>query len=209
VDHRNPRQRYLDEIAPSGIVGRLVKFNGKDGAFILVDTEEVIGDTEDFIVLADMTLAAWIKFLPEDPPLRVGGLLYAPDFVRTTREELGDLDPAQWEPGAFSNGRPEDPWKEEMMLVLKRPATQELLTFSTMSKTGRRAVGSLLKHYDRLQHTNPGSLPVVRLKPGGYQDKQFGWVHVPAFIVVGSTPGRTAAIPDTSLGTQLNDQIPF
>ena len=57
-----------------------------------------------------------------------------------------------------------------MLLVLRRPATLELATFSTMSKTGRRAVGTLLKHYDRLQNSTPGAYPAVRLKPGGYQD---------------------------------------
>jgi hypothetical protein len=78
-----------------------------------------------------------------------------------------------------------------------------------MSKTGRRAVGNLLKHYDRLQVTTPGSYPVVRLKPGGYQDSRYGWVHVPNFVVVGVSAGHTVAIPDTSLEGQMNDKIPF
>ena len=61
--------------------------------------------------------------------------------------------------------------------MLRRPATLELATFSTMSKTGRRAVGTLLQHYNRLQTSNPGAYPVVRLKPSGYQDNRFGWVQ--------------------------------
>ena len=93
------------------------------------------------------------------------------------------------------SGRPEDPWREELMVVLKRPATMELLTFSTMSKTGRRAVGNLLKHYDRLQVTSPGSFPVVRLKPAGYQDSRYGWVHTPNFVVVGVSPGTYRGYP--------------
>ena len=64
-DHRSPRQRYLDEVAPSGIVGRLVKFDGKEGKFFFADTEETISDAEDFVVLADQTLVAFVKFQPD------------------------------------------------------------------------------------------------------------------------------------------------
>lgn len=206
-DHRSARQRYLDEVAPSGIVGRLIKFDGKEGKFIFVDTEETISDAEDFVALADQTLAAYVKFQPDQSPLRIGGLLYAQDFTLPSRDQLGDTDPRKWEIGL--SGRPEDPWREELMVVLKRPPTMELLTFTTMSKTGRRAVGNLLKHYDRLQVAGPGSFPVARLKPGGYQDSRYGWVHVPNFVVVGVSPGHTAAIPDTSLKAQLNDEIGF
>jgi hypothetical protein len=206
-DRRSPRQVYLDEVAPSGIVGRLVKFDGKEGKFIFVDTEETISDAEDFVVLADQTLAAYVKFQSEQAPTRIGGLLYAAAFALPPRAQLGDTDPKKWEIGL--SGRPEDPWREELMVVLKRPATMELLTFSTMSKTGRRAVGNLLKHYDRLQTTSPGSFPVVRLKPAGYQDSRYGWVHTPNFVVVGVSPGHTAAIPDTSLKAEMNDEIGF
>ena len=207
-DHRSPRQRYLDDVAPSGIVGRLVKFDGKDGKFIFVDTEETISDKEDFVVLADQTLAAWIKFRTRPGANCASAACCTPRLRAATREQLGDNDPTKWEIGKYSGG-PEDPWKEEMMLVLKRPATMELLTFSTLNKTGRRAVGTLLKHYDRLQVSSPGSYPVVRLKVGGYQDSRFGWVHAPNFVVVGASPGHTAAIPDTSLKNEMSESIPF
>ena len=201
------RQHLLNEVAPSGIVGRLVKFDGKEGRFLFVDNDETIDAAEDFVVLCDETLVTYVKFQPNGPPLREGGLLYAPGFVLPKRENLGDIDPRKWEVGL--SGKPEDPWKLEMSLVLKRPATQELLTFSTMNKTGRRAVGGLLRHYDRLQRSSPGSFPVVRLKPGGYDSDQFGWVPTPTFPVVGVSPGHTAAVPDTSLKGDLNDEIPI
>jgi hypothetical protein len=206
-DPHDLRQRLLNDIAPSGIVGRLIRFDGKEGRFFYVDSDETIDGTADFTVLCDETLVAWVKFQPEGPPLREGGLFYAPGFALPERPSLGDADPRDWKPGL--SGKPEDPWKLEMSLVLKRPATQELLTFSTLNKTGRRAVGGLLKHYDRLRRSSPGSFPVVRLKPGGYDDDQFGWVHTPTFPVVGVSPGHTAAIPDTSLKGDLNDEIPM
>jgi hypothetical protein len=40
------RQRYLDEVAPSGVVGRLIKF-GKDGTFVTPDDgQDVPPETE-------------------------------------------------------------------------------------------------------------------------------------------------------------------
>jgi hypothetical protein len=201
------RQRLLNDIAPSGIVGRLIRFDGKAGRFLFVDSDETVDATEDFVVLADESLVAWVKFQEDGPPLREGGLLYAPNFALPKREALGDLESRNWKIGF--DGKPEDPWKMEVALVLKRPATQELLTFSTLSKTGRRAAGGLLKHFDRLRRSNPGSFPVVRLKPGHYDDSRFGPVPIPTFPVMGVSPGHTAAIPDTSLKGDLNDEIPM
>ena len=164
-------------------------------------------EDEDFVVLADQTLVSWVKFNGEgEPPTRIGGLLYQ-GFVLPPREQLDDTDPRDWPIGL--SGKPEDPWKHEQMIVLRRPATLELLTFSTMSKTGRRAVGNLLRHYDRLQVSNPGAFPVVRLKPGGYQDSRYGWVHTPMFVVVGVAAGHSADMPDTSLKAEMNDEIPI
>lgn len=204
-DHRTPQQKYLDEISPSGVVGRLVKFN-KEGKFVFADDDEAIAESEDFVVLADQTLISYVKFLDGEAPLRVGGLLYQ-GFLLPPREQLGDTNPTKWPIGL--SGTPEDPWRHEMLVVLRRPLTLELMTFSTMSKTGRRAVGTLLKHYDRLQSGNPGAYPVVRLKPGGYQDRRYGWVAVPNFVVVGMANGHAPDVPDTSLKAALNDEIGF
>jgi hypothetical protein len=72
-------------------------------------------------------------------------------------------------------------------------------------------VGNLLRHYDRMQKTNPGEVPVVRLKAGGFnhRDDRIGWVPTPVFAVVGRAPRDSAAKPDTSAAADLNDQIPF
>jgi hypothetical protein len=47
------RQRLLNEVAPSGVVGRLAKFDGKAGRFLFVDNDEAIDAAEDFTVLWD------------------------------------------------------------------------------------------------------------------------------------------------------------
>lgn len=81
--------------------------------------------------------------------------------------------------------------------------------------TGRKAVGNLLKHYDRMQRTNPGEVPIVRLRAGGFnhRDDRIGWVPVPVFAVVGRASRDDAAKPetpppDTTPGSDMNDEIP-
>jgi hypothetical protein len=74
-----------------------------------------------------------------------------------------------------------------------------------------RDVGNLLRHYDRMRKKDDDHYPVVRLKVSGYnhKDERVGWVHVPVFAVVGKAPKASAAIPDTSLRGDLDDNIPF
>jgi hypothetical protein len=209
TDNRTPVQRYLDEIAPSGIVGRLIKFS-KEGSFTTVDDGEPVSSDADFIALCDETLIGWIKFDAngEAPPARAMGLLYS-GFVMPDRASLGDDASAQWPIGL--SGQPADPWQHQVCIVLQNTETNMLYTFATTSQTGRRAVGNLLKHYDRMQRTNPGELPVVRLRPGGYEhrDERIGWVHTPTFVVVGRAPRDSAAKPDTSLAADMNDELPL
>jgi hypothetical protein len=207
-DKRTPVQSYLDEIAPASIVGRMVKF-GKDGTFVTSDDGETIADTIDFVVLADQTLIGFIKFNGEGtPPDRHMGLLYD-GWRMPERSTLGDTDVTQWENGL--DGKPADPWQHHVYLVLQCVETSELFTFVTSSITGRRAVGNLLRHYDRMVRTNPDEFPVVRLKIGGFQhrDDRVGWVATPVFAVVGRrVKDAGLAKPDTSPSGDLDDGIP-
>ena len=200
--------RYLDEIAPASIVGRMVKFS-KEGAFVTSDDGKEIAEDSEFTALCDQTLIGWIKFDEEGgAPERVMGLLYGGDFIMPLRESLGDLDETKWPEGL--DGNPSDPWGHWIYLVLQNVATLELYTFVTSSKTGRRAVGALLRHYDRMARTNPGELPVVRLSTGGFEhkDSRVGWVSVPNFIVVGRQPKDSVATPDTSTAAFIDDDLP-
>jgi hypothetical protein len=205
---KTPQQAYLDEIAPSSIVGRLVKFS-KEGRFVLNDGEP-IDPGADFVALCDQTLIGWLRFNEDDtPPDRVQGLLYE-GFVLPPRESLGDMDDRYWPAGL--SGEPVDPWRHTISLVLEHVGTKEMFTFSTGSMTGRRAVGNLLHHYDRMRRLHPDEYPVVRLKPGGFQhkDDRIGFVPTPTFCVVGRTPrDGVATPPDTSPSGDLNDRIPW
>jgi hypothetical protein len=209
TDVRSAQERYLDEVAPTSIVGRLIKFS-KDGVFVTSDDEQPVDVNTDFYALADETQIGWIKYGQEegDETQRVAGLLYD-GFELPSRASLGDLDESQWPLGL--SGTPEDPWKHFQNLVLEHVGTRELATFSTASKTGRRSIGGLLKHYNRLQRAHPGDVPIVRLRPGGFnhRDSRIGWVPVPTFCIVGHAPRNAATAPDTSPGGDMNDEIPI
>lgn len=207
-DSRSYRERYLDDVAPASIVGRMIKFS-KEGTFVTHDDGAEIDENAEFTVLADETLIGWIKFNGDgEPPSREMGLLYD-GFAMPARESLGDLDTAQWELGL--DGQPADPWQHHQYLVLQHTGTAELFTFVTSSKTGRRAVGNLLRHFDRMRKTHPDELPVVRLRTGGFQhrDDRVGFVNTPVFVVSGRQSRDSVAKPDTSIGTFLNDELPL
>jgi hypothetical protein len=155
-DNRSAREQYLDEIAPATLVGRLIKFS-KEGKFVTPDDDAEIGDEIDFIALVDQTLIGWIRFNGQgEPPDRVAGLLYD-GFTLPPRASLGDNDPSTWEIGL--SGQPTDPWQHQICLVLQNVETAALFTFATSSVTGRRAIGVLLRHYDRMQKTHQDICP--------------------------------------------------
>jgi hypothetical protein len=199
---------YLDAIAPAQLVGREIQFS-KNGDFITRDDEKTISETRVFINHADQTLIGRIKFngKGEKPDVHMG-LLYE-GYIMPGRESLGDNDPATWELGL--NGEPQDPWQNQMYVVLQDAETDEMFTFVSRSVTGLRAIGNLLRHYERLKKTHPDMYPLVNLKKGGFnhRDTRVGWVSTPAFAVVGRHPKDSAAKPDASPRSDLEDEVPF
>jgi hypothetical protein len=209
IDNRTPEQRYIDEIAPSMIAGQLVKFS-KAGTFTIVENDEEISPDTDFVALCDEVFVGWVKFNGEgEPPTRHQGLLYSGGFNMPPRNSLGDLDESQWPPGL--DGQPTDPWQHQILMPLQDPKTQALFTFATSSVTGRRSVGNLLRHFDRMERKDGDHYPVVRLKPSGFQHRTqaIGWVATPSFVVVGRVPKNSAAMPDTSVAADMNYEIPI
>jgi hypothetical protein len=208
-DARTPEQ-YVDSVAPSMFAGSLVRFS-KEGTFVIAETEEKIGPDTDFVAPCDEVWVGWIKFGAEgEPPERHGDLLYKDGFTLRPRGDLGDNDMTQWSTGL--DGLPEDPWKLENLLVLQNTKTGALYTFATTSQTGRRAVGNLLRHFNRTRRSDPDSYPIVRLRPSGFQSKKkgVGWVSTPSFVVVGHTAKNSAAPPDSGVTADMGgDSIPF
>lgn len=199
--------RYLDEVAPTSVAGRLVKFS-KNGEFACIDDGAVLGEDDIYTALCDETWVGWVKFSGAgEAPERVGGILYDPKFCMPDRQALGDLDTSKWEMGL--DGKPADPWLHQMNLVLQSTSSGELYTFSTTSATGRRAVGVLLKTYER--YRAKGDLPLIELKVSGFEhkDSRVGWVKTPAFVVVGRTPRDDAPRSTPTTGELMDDIIPF
>src|SRR5262245_4681111 len=60
-DARSPHERYLDEIAPSGVVGRLIKFS-KEGQFVFADDDSAVSPDEDLVALCDQVIVAFVRF---------------------------------------------------------------------------------------------------------------------------------------------------
>jgi hypothetical protein len=207
VDTRTPAEIYADEICRTSIVGQLVKFNGKEAHYVVVETGEII-DNKQFVAAVDETLAGYIRFNGEgQPPDRVQGQPYK-GWPKPARATLGDNDPSQW-PISPLSGKAEDPWKEQANLVLMDPATGAFYTFATVSKTGLSGVGALLQHYNRMLKHDADSYPIVKLAPSGYSDKRFGWVNKPVFAIIGRTPKNSAMVPDSSVATDMDDSIPY
>ena len=77
--------------------------------------------------------------------------------------------------------------------------------------TTRRAIGKLLKYYDRICKTDAGFYPLVQLKHGGFnhRDSRVGWVNTPVLAVVGRIPRTDAAEPNTGQSGLPSDEIPF
>jgi hypothetical protein len=207
-DTRTPAEIYADEICQTSIVGQLVKFDGKAGHYVVVETGEIV-DNKLFVVAADETLGGYIRFNGEgQPPDRVQGQPYK-GWPKPKRDTLGDNDPSQW-PISPLSGKPESPWKEQVNLVLIDPETRAFFTFATVSKTGLSGVGALLQHYNRMLKHDVDSYPIVKLTPSGYEDKRFGWVNKPVFAIMGRTPKNATAVPpDTSVGGDMRDEIPW
>jgi hypothetical protein len=207
-DTRTSVQRYLDEVAPATLIGRRIS-GSKEHVFVTPDDGEPVPDDVDFVAPCDRVLVGHIHFNGEGvPPDYRMGELYA-GFVPTRTEDLPDRDQSTWQLGL--DGQPSDPWPHFMYLPLQRGDTGEWFTYATSSKTGRRAVGTLLKHFDRLRKSHPDMYPIVRLKTGGFnhRDPRVGWVPVPVFAVVGRHPADDVSKPDSSPDADMDDSIPF
>src|SRR5262249_40413853 len=109
------------------------------------------------------------------------------------------------------SGKPADPWQFQLLLPLQSVETGELFVFNTSSLTGRRAVDTLIRACGRMQATEPNDYPVVKLRVAGFQhrDERIGWIKTPSFERCGKAAKADTAMVDTSLGGELNDEVPF
>ena len=170
-------------------------------------------------LVALSTAASWVKWeggKPIEYRTRESGRRL-PD-----REELGDLNEADWEAGP--DGKPRDPWQSTRFVHLVDPVTAEAYTFSTSAFGGRAAVSDLADQIQRMRAAHPGAVPIVELRAAPMLTK-FGRKSRPWFKVVdwrrggdgvpsssnGGTPPQLEHQSNTPAETAqaLDDEIPF
>ena len=186
---------FTADLSQHALPGTVVKFDPKQKGFVRADTGEALPADDEYVVHWRQTLNSWTKWNGEgEPPTRHMGMP-ADGFVLPPRELLGDMDPDLWSEGL--NGKPEDPWHNEVMVPLEHMGTAELFVFVTSSITGRRAVGKLLEHCRRVARAFPGEAPVIQLKVGGFnhRDDWIGWVSTPVLAHVSRVARADAVAP--------------
>jgi hypothetical protein len=201
---------YLDTVAPAGLYGREINFDHKSSGFITRDDGEKISESRVFVALMESTAVGVIRFFGKGEKPEVHMALIYDGQLPPDRESLGDNDPEQWEEGL--SGKKEDPYNKQNYLPLEDPETKEAFTLVTRTLTGIRAVGNLMRHYERLRKSHPDMNPLICLKVGGFnhRDERIGWVATPNLAVVGRHPKDTAAKADSSLSADMDgDAIPF
>jgi hypothetical protein len=197
----------MNHLARHASSGTALRFS-KDGKFIMpTNGDEELPEGTELACIWDQARGGYQRFRGkgERPELKLG-LVFG--GKPPEREELGDTDPTQW-PDSDLTGRPEDPWREVLMVPLQSVETGEVYIFSTMSITGLRAVSNLLTQSARMAAKEPDFYPVVAIRAGGYEHRKFGWVRVPAFERRGRAPKSDITAAVTSIAGDMDDEIPF
>jgi hypothetical protein len=151
-------------------------------------------------------LGGFIRLQKGEPAQHAMGPLFK-GFRVPTRESLGENDEALWKEGL--SGKPESPWKRQVLLPLVCKETGQAFVFQTTSNSGLRSVGRLMDYCRRMQQHDTEHYPVVKLKTGGFEHEKFGFIVTPDFPVVGRAKRNGAEKPDTSVAKDMDDDLPF
>jgi hypothetical protein len=157
-----------------------------------------VGATDPFI--ADMLSYAhgWIQWIDRKP---VQKHIHRPidGFILPTRDRLPDRDKSRWP--IDKDGKRSDPWQENHVVVMKDTTTDELLTWTTTSWYGRKALGRLLDVYVREVRKHPGLMPVATLSSHDEDSADYGLIPAPTLTVVDWRAFGEGAAPAGSPGT--------
>jgi hypothetical protein len=132
------------------------------------------------------------------------------------RDELDDLDEAQWEDGR--DGEPKDPWSCENQLPVESVETGERFLFTSPSFGGKIAVEVLCNKWATAKRKGLDvGLPKVKLAVAVMKTKKYGPVQRPDFAFVGwerETDNEPIDITPLSPTEQkkkdfADDEIPF
>lgn len=215
---RDPFAAYADSVRPSYIIGKLLKFS--KGDYLLGEDNEPIEIGTVVTAAVDQLLVGWIRW-ESGKPTEHRMVLVASRQAPPRRHELGDADRTVWELG--SDGEQRDPWAYSAYLPLLS-ADGELWTFTTSSRGGHGAIGTLSRAYANHRRKAPDDLPLISLEVDSYQhsNREYGRIKVPVFEVTGWEPkdrfitalgeaGLAPVEPEPlpPIEKDLNDSIPF
>jgi hypothetical protein len=157
-----------------------------------------VGATDSFAVDVLSYACGWIGWLNRRP---IHKLIGRPvdGFISPMRERLPDRDKSKWP--LDKDGKRSDPWQENHQLVLKDIATGELLTWTTTSWYGRKAIGRLLDLYAREAKQHAGLMPVVTLSSHDESSIDYGLIPAPTLTVVDWKAFGDGAAPSGSRST--------
>ena len=119
-----------------------------------------VPSAKTFVAIMNTLMEGHIKWA-EGRPVDAAMGLVADGFQPMERDDLGDLDPEEWE--IDENKKRQDPWQSTTLLVfVSAEPPHEVYTFSTSTVGGQGAVGALCEAHARATE-DAGQYPVVTL----------------------------------------------
>jgi hypothetical protein len=202
--------RHLAEWSGAG--GRIIAFNGSTGIHRTIDDDAEVPSGSKFVALLHLTERGFIRFFGDGtkPDVR---MVRIDDIANSVmREDLGDLDPAQW-PFGMNNER-EDPWKAQFAIPMQRhDAAAELFGYVARGVVAMNSVSDLLGRWRHHPKRKAGFIPVIRVENGTYFSKRFnGRKPKPILAIDGwvTLTGEPAPeLPKLTVSEELNDKIGF
>jgi hypothetical protein len=194
---------------PNDFVGRPLKFTKGQWTVDMGKNEpEVkVGEAERWIVDPLSYANGFVKWIDRRPLVKA---VFRPidGWVMPLRDNLPDRDESRW-PWDSKLGQGKDPWQETHKIVLKGVGLAELddglVTWTSTSYYGSKAMQKLIKDFVGAARKHPGMMPVVTL---GVETKRtsFGDVEAPVLTIVdwhpfgdgASPPGQRNAIPQSA-----------
>jgi len=185
-------------------------FNGNDGNYPSTDGEIPIGS--EFVALIPQASQGYIRFNGQGEQPTIVMSCISDSTPEITRDELGETNMEEWEPGL--DGHPRDPWQLQIYLpLIGRGNGGDLHNFVARNAVSLIAVRQLFGRYRYHPKGRAGLYPVIKLGVVSYFNKRFN-VEKPKpvlgivdWVMPDGTPPTSNSPPKAS--DELDDSIPF
>ena len=151
------------DLSEDDFIGLPLKFV-KSKWLKVVDKEkqEQISGTMPFVVDIRSYKRGWIKWQDRKPVFKLLGRPID-NFVSPVRDLLGDLDKNRWPRN--NKNEPIDPWQENFSIVMRDVTCGDLVTWTTTSWFGQKALGALLTATCAIESNTPVFHPSCCCRP--------------------------------------------